>query len=137
VVPIRIPRQSGRNTLKYRPYGADKTARDPPRHDCFMNFWSAKAIAAQQAAETFSGTAQQLEIAKLRVARQEKTFHVGNRSVLMLVAASHPVLRISDLTTTEAIANRIDSFIKDRAAEQVQKQDPLKQGRVRHPWQST
>jgi hypothetical protein len=102
-----------------------------------MNFWSAKAIAAQQAAETFSGTAQQLEIAKLRVARQEKTFHVGNRSVLMLVAASHPVLRISDLTTTEAIANRIDSFIKDRAAEQVQKQDPLKQGRVRHPWQST
>jgi len=53
----------------------------------------------------------------LCVACQEKTFHVGNRSVLMLVAASLLLPRISDLTTTEAIANRIDSFIKDRAAE--------------------
>ncbi|MEP7362764.1 MAG: diguanylate cyclase [Acidobacteriota bacterium] len=57
------------------------------------------------------------EVAKMCVARQEKTFHVGNRSVLMLVSASHLVLRISDFTTTNAIAKRIDSFIKDRASE--------------------
>ena len=81
VVPIRIPRQSGRNTLKYRPYGADKTASDLPRHDCFMNFWSDKTIAAQKAAETFIGMAQQQEIAKLRVARQKKSLFMWATAV--------------------------------------------------------
>lgn len=57
------------------------------------------------------------DIVKLCTARQEKTFHVGNRSVLMLVAASHLVLRMADFTAVDALASRIDMFIKERAAE--------------------
>lgn len=57
------------------------------------------------------------DIAKMCATRQEKTFHVGNRTVLMLLAASHLVLRVADFTAADALASRIDEFVRDRAAE--------------------
>lgn len=56
------------------------------------------------------------EITRMCSARQERTFHVGNRSVMMLVGAHNLVLRIGDFGSAESLAQRIDSFIKDRVS---------------------
>jgi len=57
------------------------------------------------------------EVAQSCSNRQEKLFNVGNRSVLMVIAASHLVMPLAEFQSVETLALRADTFVRERSGQ--------------------
>lgn len=55
------------------------------------------------------------EIAQRCANRQEKMFQVGNRAVLLVIAAAHMVVPLAECASAEMAAQRIDVFVRERS----------------------
>jgi len=55
------------------------------------------------------------EIAHRCANRHEKMFHVGNRAVLLVIAAAHMVMPLAECVSADLVAQRLDAFVHERA----------------------
>jgi len=55
------------------------------------------------------------EIAQRCASRQEKMFQVGNRAVLLVIAAAHMVMPLAECASAEMAAQRADVFVRERS----------------------
>jgi len=55
------------------------------------------------------------EIAQHCASRHEKMFNVGNRAVLLVIAAAHMVMPLAECVSADLTAQRIDLFVHERA----------------------
>ncbi|MBN8732610.1 MAG: diguanylate cyclase [Acidobacteria bacterium] len=55
------------------------------------------------------------EIAQRCANRHEKMFNIGNRAVLLLIAAAHMVIPLAECVSADLTAQRIDTFVHERA----------------------
>ena len=55
------------------------------------------------------------EIAHRCANRHEKMFNVGNRAVLLVIAAAHLVIPLAECVSADLVAQRLDAFVHERA----------------------